>query len=111
KSIEDELNKWKIQIRLEQDKYNPAVQCLNEEDVEFENILNVMAFGKELIVIDLFLLNEPMICLELFHFKILLVCFWNFIHRIKQIFIIIMIFVIFIFQDNDVYFLQLSIII
>ncbi|ETO35052.1 hypothetical protein RFI_02022 [Reticulomyxa filosa] len=34
RSIENELNKWKIQIRLEQDKYNPAVQCLNEEDVQ-----------------------------------------------------------------------------
>ncbi|ETN99001.1 hypothetical protein RFI_38486, partial [Reticulomyxa filosa] len=41
KSIENELNKWKIQIRLEQDKYSPAVQCLNEEDVElfFETVL------------------------------------------------------------------------
>ncbi|ETO04703.1 hypothetical protein RFI_32691, partial [Reticulomyxa filosa] len=40
KSIENELNKWKIQIRLEQDKNNPAVQCLNEEDVQlfFETV-------------------------------------------------------------------------
>ncbi|ETN98054.1 hypothetical protein RFI_39468 [Reticulomyxa filosa] len=34
KSIENELNKWKIQIRLEQDKESPAVWYLNEEDVE-----------------------------------------------------------------------------
>ncbi|ETN97241.1 hypothetical protein RFI_40290, partial [Reticulomyxa filosa] len=70
KSIENELNKWKIQIRLEQDKYNPAVQCLNKEDVEFENILNVVTLEKELIVIDLFLLIEPMICLKLFILKL-----------------------------------------
>ncbi|ETO15302.1 hypothetical protein RFI_22062, partial [Reticulomyxa filosa] len=40
KSIENELNKWKIKIRLEQDKYSPAVQCLNEEDVKlfFETV-------------------------------------------------------------------------
>ncbi|ETO35651.1 hypothetical protein RFI_01412 [Reticulomyxa filosa] len=40
KSIEDELNKWKIKIRLEQDKENPAVWYLNEEDVQlfFETV-------------------------------------------------------------------------
>ncbi|ETN99588.1 hypothetical protein RFI_37883 [Reticulomyxa filosa] len=41
KSIEDELNKWKIKIRLEQDKESPAVWYLNEEDVQlfFETVL------------------------------------------------------------------------
>ncbi|ETO01138.1 hypothetical protein RFI_36300 [Reticulomyxa filosa] len=33
KSIEDELKKWKIIIRLEQDKFNEAVWCLNQDDV------------------------------------------------------------------------------
>ncbi|ETO02284.1 hypothetical protein RFI_35151 [Reticulomyxa filosa] len=31
--IEDELRKWKIIIRLEQDKFNEAVWCLNQNDV------------------------------------------------------------------------------
>ncbi|ETN98862.1 hypothetical protein RFI_38625, partial [Reticulomyxa filosa] len=64
KSIEDELNKWKIQIRLEQDKGNPTLCYLNEGDVEFENILNVVALGKELIVIDLFSLNKTLTFFE-----------------------------------------------
>ncbi|ETO04782.1 hypothetical protein RFI_32614, partial [Reticulomyxa filosa] len=40
KSIENELNKWKIQIRLEQDKKSLAVWYLNEEDVQlfFETV-------------------------------------------------------------------------
>ncbi|ETO10774.1 hypothetical protein RFI_26605, partial [Reticulomyxa filosa] len=63
KSIENELNKWKIKIRLEQDKYNPAVQCLNEEDVKL--LFETVPPGKGFIVIDLFSLIEPMI----FHFK------------------------------------------
>ncbi|ETO01847.1 hypothetical protein RFI_35592, partial [Reticulomyxa filosa] len=93
KSIEDELNKWKIQIRLEQDKYNPAVQCLNEEDVKlfFETVpsgedyvLNVVTSGKELIVIDLFLLIEPMICPKSFRSKLLFVCFCLFDVQFKQ---------------------------
>ncbi|ETO04359.1 hypothetical protein RFI_33039 [Reticulomyxa filosa] len=33
KSIENEFKKWKIAIRLEQDKYNPVVWCLNQEDL------------------------------------------------------------------------------
>ncbi|ETO33969.1 poly(A)-specific ribonuclease (PARN)-like domain containing 1 [Reticulomyxa filosa] len=33
KSIEDELMKWKIVIRLEQDQFNEAVWCLNRDDV------------------------------------------------------------------------------
>ncbi|ETO08895.1 hypothetical protein RFI_28492, partial [Reticulomyxa filosa] len=79
KSIEDELNKWKIQIRLEQDNFNPAVWYLNEEDVQllFDSemkMLNVIALEKESIVIDLSLLSEPMICLEFFHFKMFVVC-------------------------------------
>ncbi|ETO02622.1 hypothetical protein RFI_34796, partial [Reticulomyxa filosa] len=34
KSIEDELNKWKIKIKLEQDKGNPTVWYLNEGDAQ-----------------------------------------------------------------------------
>ncbi|ETO00010.1 hypothetical protein RFI_37449, partial [Reticulomyxa filosa] len=33
KLIEDELKKWKVPIRLEQDKKNPMIWCLNETDV------------------------------------------------------------------------------
>ncbi|ETO11073.1 hypothetical protein RFI_26302 [Reticulomyxa filosa] len=33
KSIENELKKWKIVIRLEQNKFNEAIWCLNEDDV------------------------------------------------------------------------------
>ncbi|ETO35043.1 hypothetical protein RFI_02030, partial [Reticulomyxa filosa] len=60
KSIENELNKWKIQIRLEQDKGNPTVWYLNEGDVElfFETVPP----------------GEDLIFLELFHFKIFVVC-------------------------------------
>ncbi|ETN98574.1 hypothetical protein RFI_38918 [Reticulomyxa filosa] len=62
KSIEDELNKWKIKIRLEQDKENPAVWYLNEEDVQllFESEVNVYymrILGMELIVIDFFFVD------------------------------------------------------
>ncbi|ETN98925.1 hypothetical protein RFI_38562, partial [Reticulomyxa filosa] len=77
KSIENELNKWKIQIRLEQDNFNPAVWYLNEEDVElfFETVPpSEDSLGKESIVTDLSLLSEPMICLEFFHFKMFVVC-------------------------------------
>ncbi|ETO33271.1 hypothetical protein RFI_03836 [Reticulomyxa filosa] len=33
KSIEHELNKWKVPIRLEPDKENPMIYCLNQSDV------------------------------------------------------------------------------
>ncbi|ETO34961.1 hypothetical protein RFI_02110 [Reticulomyxa filosa] len=33
KSIENEFKKWKIPIRLEQDQFNQAVWCLNQDDV------------------------------------------------------------------------------
>ncbi|ETO04985.1 hypothetical protein RFI_32411, partial [Reticulomyxa filosa] len=40
KSIEDELNKWKIRIRLKQDKESPVLWYLNEGDVQlfFETV-------------------------------------------------------------------------